>query len=317
MNKTEIDELLARHFAEEYIDKEELQVLQKWISENPEEYLRVQVLMADLAPLSEDKYFSTEEAWDKIKAKRAPHARVKRIQMPNKRWLAAAATILVFFVGAYLFATATITRSTSKGEMASIELSDGSTMMLNENSSVSYQRYSFLSRRIKMKGEAYFNVIHNKARPFVVTSPSLKVTVLGTSFTVKDRADEKMLFVERGLVNVLHQPSGNNITLSTGQCGTFTAGSWSQSAGMTSYALAWKTKQLTFRDAPLSEALKAIGNTYGVQHIELDSVPASCRVTADFEKLTLDEVMQQLSRIVGFNYEIRQDTILIRELKCN
>ncbi len=87
------------------------------------------------------------------------------------------------------------TLSTARGETFMLILPDKSKVWLNAASSLTYP-VSFASlkeRIIKLNGEAYFEVAKDKKHPFVVTSASQQVEVLGTHFNIMAYADEKII----------------------------------------------------------------------------------------------------------------------------
>jgi len=75
-----------------------------------------------------------------------------------------------------------------------VKLPDGSVVFLNALSSITYPtRFTGNQRKIALKGEAYFEITHNKTMPFRVISQGQMVEVLGTHFDVMAYADEKMM----------------------------------------------------------------------------------------------------------------------------
>lgn len=78
-----------------------------------------------------------------------------------------------------------ITQSASKGEIKKLILPDGSQLILNANSSVTYLSDFENNRKLKLKGEAYFEVVKNPKSPFTVETTQFNIKVLGTSFTIK------------------------------------------------------------------------------------------------------------------------------------
>lgn len=79
----------------------------------------------------------------------------------------------------------TINQMTAKSEIKNILLPDGSQVILNANSSISYSEDFKQNRNLKLIGEAFFKVVKNPKSPFVVETSQFKTKVLGTSFNVK------------------------------------------------------------------------------------------------------------------------------------
>lgn len=72
-----------------------------------------------------------------------------------------------------------------------LTLSDGTKVWLNNESSIKYPTaFAGDERKVEISGEAYFEVAHNPAKPFIVTKGEMNVTVLGTHFNVNTYNDE-------------------------------------------------------------------------------------------------------------------------------
>jgi len=83
------------------------------------------------------------------------------------------------------------TLETPRGKQYSVVLPDGSKVWLNAASSLKYPTaFSGKERHVELTGEAYFEVAHNKAKPFKVQTNGQTVQVLGTHFNIKAYADE-------------------------------------------------------------------------------------------------------------------------------
>ena len=80
-----------------------------------------------------------------------------------------------------------VTVVTQLGERSQVVLPDGTKVWLNSSSSVEYVAPFFSRpRRVKMEGEAYFEVEHDRRAPFVVSTNGLDVEVLGTRFNIRN-----------------------------------------------------------------------------------------------------------------------------------
>lgn len=122
-----------------------------------------------------------------------------------------AACLAVIFLLKYLplnQEVQTITVSTEFAEKKEVSLPDGSAVMLNSNSSISYASdWEESQREVWLKGEAFFDVVkssdeNEEFRSFVVHSDNLDVQVLGTSFNVGERRGRTQVTLLTGKVKL-------------------------------------------------------------------------------------------------------------------
>ena len=99
------------------------------------------------------------------------------------------------------------TKTTSNGQKSTIMLKDGSKIILNSASSITYPEFfTDSSRTIELIGEAFFEVAVDKKRPFKVTSGDLITMALGTSFNINTKnVDYTKVSLASGKVMVSHQ----------------------------------------------------------------------------------------------------------------
>ena len=102
------------------------------------------------------------------------------------------AAVALFFIGIPLVTIfygtekkETINKLTAKSEIKKILLQDGSQVILNANSKISYSEDFKQNRKLKLVGEAFFKVVKNPKSPFVIETSQFKTKVLGTSFNIK------------------------------------------------------------------------------------------------------------------------------------
>lgn len=108
------------------------------------------------------------------------------------------------------------------GTISKYQLPDKSCVWLNSGSWLRYPtRFSEESRRVEIRGEAYFEVESDKKHPFYVNTPGgLSVRVTGTKFNVSAYDDERTIEVvlEEGRVNVENAAGNINMALRPGEC---------------------------------------------------------------------------------------------------
>jgi len=117
----------------------------------------------------------------------------------RKKWIvaAAAAACLLLGWGIYHLASTTTAIPPARnghpeevlaraGTRTKLLLPDGTQVWLNSNSKLTYtEDFNTSFREVGLEGEAYFDVVKDKQRPFIVHVSDLDVKVLGTAFTVK------------------------------------------------------------------------------------------------------------------------------------
>lgn len=143
---------------------------------------------------------NTEREWEKleklIRSKKTP---VRRMPVWKTFMKYAALVIGLGLITSYVLwqtrliekLQKPITVATAKGERSHVILPDGTKVWLNASSSVSYANAVFSKeRRVKMKGEAYFEVTKDPHAPFIVESKKISTRVVGTKFNIRAYEDE-------------------------------------------------------------------------------------------------------------------------------
>ena len=159
----------------------------------------------DTDPRNQDAFGRARQTWQMTEGVVDDAPRDVRTR---RRWLlpvASAAAVLGIAVGVAWWSLQSMhatTYATQRGETRRVDLPDGSHLDLAGDSRLT-GRMSAARRDIDLlKGEAYFQVAHDKARPFVVQAGTLHVTAVGTAFNVRTAADRVSVAVEEGVVVV-------------------------------------------------------------------------------------------------------------------
>jgi transmembrane sensor len=136
------------------------------------------------------------ERWEQFKHKLDPEPKVIPIKQNNKRrsfWLVAASVLVVCSVTLALIARSSVnyrlglltTIAAPTGAPKKIILPDGSKVWLNAKSKLIYGKHFGVKREVTLVGEAFFDVVKDANHPFVVSTASLRLKVLGTAFNVR------------------------------------------------------------------------------------------------------------------------------------
>jgi len=106
----------------------------------------------------------------------------------------------------------------ARGERTQLVLQDGTHIFLNSQSQITFpSRFNLRERRVRLNGEAYFEVAKNPHRPFIVEINNAEVTVLGTRFNAKSYANEPVkVMLDEGSVR-FSAPNIEDVTLEPGE----------------------------------------------------------------------------------------------------
>lgn len=196
------------------------------------------------------------------------------------------------------------------GTRTDFSLPDGSTGRLNGGSSLKFPtKFGRNVRDVKLIGEAYFDVISNHKKPFIVSTENIDVKVTGTSFNVMAYANEPMTEVtlKNGKVELL-KIEGDNVK-SMGLLKpdeVFTYNSLSDSVKIQSVNIAerlsWLNGKLMFKYEPFEEVIRKLNRWYNVNIVIKDESLYSYIYYGTFQDETLDEVMKLLQVTAPLRY---------------
>lgn len=201
MDKTYYKELIEKYF-EGNITDAEIKTLSDWIKNDrqlqnwwEEEFSKSD---ADINPVLRDKLFARIKEETQGEKKIQGEEKPKAIRMNPWKWAAAILLPICIAFFAYYLIDSSQTVGTpfvvkaNKGDKATIELPDGTNVVLNSASQLSYlNNFGEKVRRVQLNGEAYFKVAHDAKHTFIVQVGDLEVKVLGTSFNVSAYEDAK------------------------------------------------------------------------------------------------------------------------------
>lgn len=160
--------------------------------------------------------------------------------------------------------------STQDDERKEVALPDGSTVWLNENTTLTYDSI-FSNRFVQLKGEAFFDVSRRDDNPFRIESGETVTTVLGTKFNVRAYPEEKdvEVTVESGRVALnkeTEQPS-KAVVLNKGNSGIYSKKEQKvrKVEAQIVNANSWKTRSLGFEDTKLSDAIPSLERFYDIK----------------------------------------------------
>ena len=217
-------------------------------------------------------------------------------------------------------------KSTDSGEKLTFRLSDGTVVKLNSDSKLTFPAsFSDSARVVELEGEAFFDVIKDPSRPFIIRTSGIVTSVLGTSFNIN--AYPELNFIAVAVVTgkvkvekVSHENAEdpvNEIYLYPARKATYIKEEHKliESDFVSEQEIGWKQGIIYFKNASESDVIERLERWYGVD-IEIENTSLrEWDLTASFDNQMLDEVLLSLSHTANFNYSIQNKKIIINYIK--
>lgn len=196
---------------------------------------------------------------------------------------------------------------TPKGGTYNIQLSDGSKVWLNADSEIQYpSRFAVGERRVKVHGEAYFEVKRNTAQPFIVESAGQVIHVLGTSFNIRSYSNDKQSITTllEGSVALSIVATGQTVNLKPNEQARVTKDHLQVLQTRSEDAVAWKDGLFRFEATTLYDALKQMQRWYDLD-IDFDQVPTNVKVHAVIDRdKKLSSVLYAIEQVSNVKFKL-------------
>lgn len=216
-----------------------------------------------------------------------------------------------------------------------IRLSDGSTVQLQPNSQLSYpDRFTTDRRKVRLTGDAFFQVTRNPAQPFLVYAGETVTKVVGTSFRVRAFEQDKTVsvVVRTGRVSVfsrrdfdrLEQQATTRVAgvlLTPNQRATFQRENEQLDKDLIEEPVPLPSvpphQELIFDDRPVSEVLTALENQYGLDIVFDAETLSHCPITTTLSSNEgLYKRLERICRAIGATYETVDGQLIINSTGC-
>lgn len=336
--------LIAKYLAGECSPEEKL-AMEWWLEEydNMLLFRQIEAAWKQEKEPENDPVFNPDSGLSKLHAKMAEQQNWPEEEIQERpryfklsSWMAAAAVLVAtgfgyFWVnrqheGHNTARVAMETKTSGSKEVVSVELSDGTQVWLNKNSKLEYPKtFDGDERQVYLQGEAFFEVVPNPEKPFIVKSDKLSTRVLGTSFDVKAyNGDETAsVSVATGKVEVskeIEEGEPVRITQLTPEqelvINTEKDETYINIVSVANIA-PWHLGQLIFRDNTYDEVMQALQDRFGKKIVFKSSI-GKCRVMASFNSnASLNDVLKLLSMSNSFDYVIGKDVVTITGGTCH
>lgn len=231
--------------------------------------------------------------------------------------------------------------STKNGSKSKLQLPDGTQVWLNSGSNISYDNdFGGKTRQVQLTGEAFFDVVKDNARPFIIHTATVDVMVLGTAFNVRSYPEEKVTETSliRGAVEVTLKANADkkillkpneklivsNDSMMVRNDSALTGDARKKPVVMTltqvhhlnrdsvASEVLWTKNKLVFDGETLGEVALKLERWYGVKVIIQGDELKNIEYTGVFDDDNLTEVLYALQLSGNFKYVIKRNEVIIK-----
>ncbi len=201
---------------------------------------------------------------------------------------------------------------TPRGGEYSVVLSDGTKVWLNAESELKYPvHFKGQERKVYLKGEAYFDVAKRNGQKFIVCSDKTQIIVLGTEFNIKN--------YESGIIattliegSVLVGYDGEECRLKPGQQATIDANGMNVREVETILYTAWKDGFFVYRDMTLDHILQELSRWYDFNYFYQNEELQTLRLTAKIRKFdSVEDIFEILKTTGQVDFAVHGKTVTV------
>lgn len=187
-----------------------------------------------------------------------------------------------------------------------IELSDGSFITLNRDSKISFpDKFNSRRRKVKLTGEAFFEISPDSDRPFIIDARNGKVTVLGTSFNVitDNGKNEVEVLVASGRVMVVSENGARSLTLEPGELGVINNNTSSSMVNTDINYLAWNTEILTYEGTRLEDVFSDLQRVHNISVEVNNNDILNRQITSVFDNESAETIIKTICLSFNLRFE--------------
>ncbi len=226
--------------------------------ESSDDYGYYKKIIAGTSLMESPSNFDSEQMLEAIKASKKGSSDQSR-----RSWLYGIAASAALLVMAYFAVEqlADVSYAAGNGEKSTIELPDGSTVILNAGSKISHDRWSWSdNRNVHLEGEAFFDVM--KGNTFKVETSLGSVTVLGTEFNVKVSGEYFEVACYEGRVRV---STSADSTILAAYAGFRQINNQTKSIAVKQSEPSWMNNESNFENIPAEYVIEELEKQFDLQ----------------------------------------------------
>ena len=201
-----------------------------------------------------------------------------------------------------------------KGERISIQLDDGTEVVLHSDTKLRYpKKFTSAVREVFLEGEAFFKVSKNPKKPFVVNAGKSQTTVLGTQFNVSALPGDSIVSVAllEGKVEVVLENGDAELLKPRQQWVYLKAKKLTEIRSFNPQKVAgWKDNVFVFDKITLGQVSEQLGRHFGVNFNFQDEALKNNIVKTTVQNESLEKILEVISGMAGVTYEIEGKDVL-------
>lgn len=322
-----MDDLIAKVLAGE-ASREEIDRLEGWMNEareNREYFDSTKTIFARIEMAKHRYTVDTGKAWEKLNARISEEqgpSEAKVIPLFRRTALRVAASLLLIAALAILVNSVFNNQEpvpvvlAAQQKVVEQKLPDGSKVTLNKNTEIAYVVSNKQVREVKLKGEAYFEVVHNEELPFEIVVDDIIIQDIGTAFNVKALPGSNVVevLVQEGEVHFF-TTSNEGIHLVKGEKAVYdkTSKTFTKiEPKPAENTLTYKSKVFYFKGTPLRDVVRQLNEIYE-SRVELGN-PAlgDSLLSTSFDNMQLEDIIDIIAETHDLQAEKKGDKIVLK-----
>jgi len=324
-----MDDLIGKVLAGEATAEEQQRVLlwRKQHKENEKYFLQLKEIFDNASAATVQVEFDTDAAWKKVKSqlKKNDTRIIPITRPPYFSPLRIAATIFLLVAIStviYLKTAPPVQTLAVESEKTTRQdtLPDGSTAYLNKKTELQYEyNPREKTRKVKLKGEAYFTVKHEEENPFIIEADEILVRDIGTEFNLKAYPDKDTIeiVVTHGEVQFYTQQDPG-LNLKAGEKAIYSkrAKEFYRIEKPDTNTLAYKTKVFSFNNTELQSVVALLNDVYNSKISLASESLHNCRLTANFKEDNPEIIVEVIAETMGLELIKKDDQLILSGKGC-
>lgn len=325
----DMDDLIGKVLAGEATAQEQETVMlwRKQSEANEKYFNQLKTIFEKAGATNVQVEFDADEAWNKVKSQlgksegkvipisRTPYFSPLRVAATI--FLLVAISMVIYLKTAPPVQTLAVV---SEKETRQDTLPDGSTAFLNKKTELEFEyNPREKTRRVKLKGEAYFAVKHEEEKPFIIEADEILVRDIGTEFNLKAYPDKDTIeiIVTHGEVQ-FYTKQDPGLNLKAGEKAIYSKRTkeFYRIEKPDTNTLSYKTKVFSFNNTDLRSVVSLLNEVYNSKISLANESLYSCRLTANFKEDNPETIVEVIAETMGLELTKKDDQLILSGKGC-